>query len=428
MLVPLKDLEPGTIVQIPQAFVDAGYKEASTVVYTGTDISGNPTFLYKLFPTSWPMIRGPKDYYGHIAKIPAGFEVVEDKAAARAFAGWAKGSAKPGTNYSSGCDPEMFVMDAKGKVIPARRALQAKSAGTQRFFDGIQAEFCPLPGGCLEALATGIRSHLILLLKDFQARSTSAKLSIVNSVQLTQQEMDKLEDEDVVFRCSNSMNVYGDIPGSPEPREYLWRFAGGHIHVGATQNNVPKPAPVLKSMVRAMDGLLGVAGVSLARAWDTPERRKYYGRAGEFRLPQHGLEYRVLSNYWLCSPLIYHLTFEIARWAYRLGESGVFAAVWDGSEQETRECINNCDVALAEKIIKRNSGVYSKLFERWKGYSGKIDLVSKAMNTIMNGVDVVVKDPEDIAGNWKFDETNWGPYGANATGDIPDVKWRAISC
>lgn len=422
MQVDLENLEPGSVVETPE--VCREYYIAPRSMYIGT-MHGKPKFAVFRDGTWFTRLWPGTDTYRNIPPVPDSFELIEDKALIKSFVDAYRrpGGFRPGEIYSSGCDPEIFVTDYRDKVIPARTVLGEKYRNSPMFYDGIQAEFCPSPGGCLEGLGSRIRNLLKSLRENFTRMYPYSKLSIKNSILLTQEEMAKLDDEDVMFRCSDSLNVYDDVPGIQEPRKYLWRFAGGHIHAGPGRG---KPMPVLRSMVRAMDGIVGVAGVSLARNFDTPERRRNYGRAGEFRLPEHGLEYRVLSNFWLCSPLIYHLTFELARWGYQLGESGLFQAAWEGSEEETRECINNCDVPLAEKIIKRNAHIYDKLFqERWGQQLNPTLLISKAMDTIMNGLEVVVKDPADIDGNWYLDAAQdiWGSYG-----DVPNGKWRNLRC
>ena len=45
------------------------------------------------------------------------------------------------------------------------------------------------------------------------------------------------------------------------------------------------------------------------------ERRKHYGRAGEYRLPVYGLEYRTLSNFWLRSSHLMSFMMGLARFA-----------------------------------------------------------------------------------------------------------------
>lgn len=412
--VALNELVVGSVVRTPEVLISKGITADSVVVYGGWRM-GTPFFMSKgsTQPLWWPIVKPPAYVADGLMKyepVPELFDVVgRDNDL----------TAQNGRIYASGCDPEIFVTREGGRLIPARQVLKSKAAGSGMFYDGLQAEFTPSAGGCLEGLGNSIQHRLASLLSAFRAKHSKARLSITNTWQLTQKEMDALDDEDVVFRCSDSMNVYGDLKVSPEPRSYLYRFAGGHIHVGSSEGypKLPKPAAIIKSMVRAMDAIVGVPAVSMARDVDTPERRKNYGPAGEFRLPAHGLEYRVLSNFWLRSPLIFHLTFELARWGYRLGESGVFDCVWQGSDDETRACINNCDVKLAEQIIKRNAGVYQELFkQKWDSAPAAC-----AMETILHGSDVVLKDPADIEGNWCLTNGQWISYG-----DGPNQKWRRL--
>ena len=64
----------------------------------------------------------------------------------------------------SGSDPEMFVTDSKGIMIPAWKFLPSKSARlntTQPYWDGFQAEFCVYANRCNEyhtdSVAAGLR-------------------------------------------------------------------------------------------------------------------------------------------------------------------------------------------------------------------------------------------------------------------------------
>ena len=411
MLVPLKDIEPGSVVVIPEeARMQLG--GTSEAVLIGVEGNRYPAFWAGGRQWGYPYSpRGTPDAFDVLEK-PARVQKDWINATRQGFVNQVR------NNYYSGCDPEIFVTDKKGKVIPATTFLQDKKASPSMFYDGLQAEFCPVAASCLEQLGEQVRKALMAVRNTAQSHNPDARLSIQNTIQLTPAEMRKLSEEDIRFRCSTSMNIYNDGGELPEARAYLWRFAGGHIHVGCGS----QPPQVIRSMVRAMDGFLGVAAVSLAASFDNPERRRMYGRAGEFRVPGHGLEYRVLSNYWLCSPLIYHLTFEIARVAYRLGQAGAFDLVWEGSTDETRECINYCDVKLARKILDRNRGLYEVMFsERWDFYTNKAFLKKAAWDTIRNGLEVVVKDPGNIDKNWYLDE-GWANYGECQNG-----KWRMLT-
>jgi len=46
---------------------------------------------------------------------------------------------------------------------------------------------------------------------------------------------------------------------------------------------------------------------------DEPVRREYYGLAGEYRLPPHGLEYRSLSCAWIFHPKAAATILDLAR-------------------------------------------------------------------------------------------------------------------
>jgi hypothetical protein len=389
--VPLENLDPGACIETPAVFKALGW-QSPTALYLGGDAVFPQFLLYHKGITSqaqWP--TGPRG-------LPAPqeeFEIVEDQTLTNLRkAQLAKGWQTLHYNYVSGADPEFFAVDVAGEVIPATSFLSSKKCSFAVFYDGLQAEIAPPAGNCLEVFSSNIEyglqsAHNLLIRKHRDARIT-----LRNAFQLSAAQMRSLTEEDLAFRCSTSMNIYNDGGELPDPREYPWRFAGGHIHIGCGNRR----APVIRAMVRALDGILGVAAVSLARNWDTAERRRMYGRAGEFRLPKHGLEYRVLSNYWLCSPLIYHLTFELARYAYRIGESGAFDILYEGTEEEIRQCINRCDVGLALALIERNAPLYRRIFEQiWsRGQSAKV-----AMDTLRGGLEVAVPNPDRIMENWR---------------------------
>lgn len=328
--------------------------------------------------------------------------------------------------YASGTDPEVFVVGGNGDVIPARRFLEDKklakedfSTGDQfskgwptppMFFDGLQAEFSVKAATCLEALHESTRRGLAGVLNRARKIDPKARLTLKNTIKMSPEQMFRLDEEDLVFRCSTSLNVYDDVAEAPDPRSYEWRFAGGHIHIGCGR----KTPEIVRASVRSLDGILGVVGVSLAGNWDSHERRRMYGRAGEFRLPKHGLEYRVLSNFWVCSPLIAHLVFEIARWAVSFGEQGFFKHVWEGSEEEIRDIINWCDVKGARKMLGNNKHILQALVDNRKSEGWSQNQRNLAIETVMNGLEVVVKDPENIEENWRLNENSdskrWAQY------------------
>lgn len=79
----------------------------------------------------------------------------------------------------------------------------------------------------------------------------------------------------------------------------------GHIHLGAPEL---KNQQLVEDVVKVLDLFLGLPSVLID---SERERRKLYGRAGCFRFGKSytGLEYRVLSNFWLQSE-------ELMGWVY----------------------------------------------------------------------------------------------------------------
>jgi len=90
------------------------------------------------------------------------------------------------------------------------------------------------------------------------------------------------------------------------------RSFGGHVHIGYT--NETKWLCTHKNQVlfvQFLDILLGFTSVILDNNDASIKRKKLYGKAGAYRNPSHGVEYRTLSNFWLKNQntvsLIYNL-------------------------------------------------------------------------------------------------------------------------
>lgn len=325
--------------------------------------------------------------------------------------------------YSCGSDPEIFLEDDKGIVIPAFDFLGSKERANltspkplieggshegpkKLYWDGFQAEFETFPATCLAWQIDSIQNGLEAALQFARKHNPTAKLSLKTVMDIPQEMLEKAKDEHVQFGCMPSFNAYGmkgeQIPG----REVPFRPAGGHIHLGlANKNNYTEEQ--FKTMVKGLDAILGVACVSLFAKFDDPRRRRLYGLAGEYRTPAHGLEYRVLSNAWMSHPLIANLVFELARAAVTFAHKGLLKH-WKSDEEQIIHCINTCDVALARKILSHNKNVFYSLIKACYNSQDKdCDLV---FNIFMKGMESIIDKPEDIAKNWEL-EGKWVKHG-----------------
>lgn len=350
-------------------------------------------------------------------------------------AGWTRSriinrgtSAEQYLSFTMGSDPEIFLMK-DDKVYPAFQFLPSKKdahpGGSHRynnggyfmqhpFWDGFQAEFCVWPKECLMYFTLGMRKCLEELA--IRAGEKGAKLTIRNVLRIPDATLLSAEQEHVALGCSPSENIYDDHGMTVEnPRKLKYRFTGGHLHFGKWHLTQP---PDYGKIVNALDSILGIWAVGVAANLDSPIRRKYYGLAGEYRMPVYkkstafgedalGVEYRVLSNFWLCHPAICQATWEVARACVKLAYTK-YRDLWASDTNQVREIINNCDVKAARKLLAMNRDMFIWMVQ---SYAFPTITVRKAMfNLGMNGVESIVSDPEDFTKNWLFGETEHDNY------------------
>lgn len=308
-----------------------------------------------------------------------------------------------------GADPEIFLF--KGiKLIPAFEFLPPKGKDNLIYWDGFQAEwkYNFKENHCLNNLVLHTRNSI----EDLQALASlyhkDTRLSLQNVVRVPQIVLKTAHPRHVELGCEPSYNAY-EMKGTPvyDPRDLAYRFAGGHMHFGTWTPQRPNYIRIVKML----DSILGVWSVGVARYLDNSVRRQYYGLAGEYRKPRYkggfGVEYRVLSNWWLASPAVMQLTWDIGRLCVRLAASK-YGNLWAGNQDETICVINNCDYEGASKIIKRNEPMFRWILNQVYRNPKSVE---KALNLCYRGVQSVVPDVDNFKENWHLAE-EW----------IPDAK------
>ncbi len=310
---------------------------------------------------------------------------------------------------SIGSDPEIFV-EGKNGILPAFEFLGSKKKPTRTegtgyagncgvYWDGFQAEFETQAAGCLAWQVDSVQAGLRAVLRAAKAHDKTAKLSTKTVFEVPISLLESSKDEHVEFGCMPSLNAYG-LDGMKIPaRRLTSRSAGGHIHFGIGV----KPPDQMRKIVKALDATLGIACVSLFAEFDNPVRRQFYGLPGEYREPKHGLEYRTLSNAWLFHPLIMNIVFDLSRKAVIFGDRNLLHH-FKGDEAETIDVIKNCDVPRARAIMDRNEVLFKSMIKSCYYYGS--DSIYKIFR---NGMEVAIKDPNDIAGNWNLEKA-WIPH------------------
>lgn len=209
--------------------------------------------------------------------------------------------------FAFGCDPELVVLNAEGLPVSAAGLIPGTKAEPHKVdfgavqVDGMLAEFNIDP----VTNFADFSHHIHHVQKQMEKMlppgySLSAQPSVVFSKEL----FDSAPDSAKELGCTPDFNAWAGTINPPpnDPENPYLRSAAGHIHIGWTEGaDIGDPQHVLncRDLVKQLDWFLG--GWSL-RLDEDPTRRKLYGKAGACRFKDYGVEYRVLSNFWVTTP------------------------------------------------------------------------------------------------------------------------------
>lgn len=208
--------------------------------------------------------------------------------------------------FKFGCDPEAFVRNADGKHVSAALLLPGTKAdpfpvedGAVQV-DGMAAEFNIDPVDNFEDWNKKIKN----VIRQLEAMLPEGHtLDFSSSVVFNEDEFNTAPDIAKELGCSPDWNAWtGEVnPPPSDPENPFMRCAAGHIHLGWTEGETPDNLQHIMNcndIVKQLDWYLG--GWSTKMDTD-PTRRRLYGRAGACRYKPYGVEYRVLSNFWVAT-------------------------------------------------------------------------------------------------------------------------------
>jgi hypothetical protein len=207
-----------------------------------------------------------------------------------------------------GADPELFIVDKSNNkiissigIIPGEKRNAYKPEGFPKGFgiqtDNILAEFnIPPVMNSLDFI------NYINLMKSYissMVKRINSNYDILCQASADIEADQLLTPESQMFGCDVDYNVYTEsVNPKPETENVNYRTTGFHIHLGFMPV-IPISAKL--AIIKALDLYLGIPSVII----DTDGRRRnLYGKAGCFRLTSYGLEYRVLSGYFLSTDVL----------------------------------------------------------------------------------------------------------------------------
>lgn len=343
---------------------------------------------------------------------------------------------------TTGADPEIFVVDKNGIIIPAfsflptQKKAKGKSADGSSFSygfqhliynDGFQAEFNVAPYGCHSSLVDSIQRQMKAVLEAARKAVPGARLDCSSTLDIPEHLMAMASKADAQLGCAPSNNAYG-LQGRPiaNGKEIPMRWCGWHMHATANPETLMKPG-VAANAAKACDLFAGIASVALFGDRERRERRQYYGMPGEYRLPKHGFEYRSVSGLMGYHPVWTQLLLDTFRWAFQVGYNDLLKHV-QFKEKDVVKAIIESDVNAAREIIKDNLPLWRKFLnyryrENQYGDAGKVNRGDDALALLLGKKKLL--DAGSVEANWKLDE-QIVPWGSNAA-SYKGKDWMAHS-
>lgn len=249
-------------------------------------------------------------------------------------------------NVLVGTDPEVFIT-RDGAPYPICGLLGGTKEEPLTILDGtfavqednVMAEFCVPPTNNSTAMYENIQKALAYI----QKRLPEFNILIAPSAHFTPTLL--MENPKALeFGCDPDYNVWNMRTNhvNVEEADPTLRTCGGHVHIGYDSPNLNTNLAIIK----AMDLFLGVPSIVLD---NDPERRILYGKAGAFRVKPYGVEYRVLSNFWIAEQYLVDWLFQSVKLAIDFVNQE--KTITEETAGLVIRCINTSDLDLANYLI-----------------------------------------------------------------------------
>ena len=216
-------------------------------------------------------------------------------------------------SFSFGSDPEFILSDEKGKfrsaigIVKATKEKRLGVGGNYFFYDNVLAECTVEPAFSRDQAVENARNSL----KTYAEIVRPFRLTCVASAEFEESEMRHKDAR--IAGCETEMCAYrlAEVPTNRIKKFFKksnFRTAGGHVHLGTEIGGSHEQSVML---VRMLDLFLGVSSLLVDRDSASVARRRIYGLPGRFRQPTHGVKYRTTGNFWLASPRLVELVYDI---------------------------------------------------------------------------------------------------------------------
>lgn len=264
------------------------------------------------------------------------------------------------TVFTIGCDPEFFLRNKEtGRLISAvpyvkgtkwEPKLLPCGGNIQR--DNVAVEVATKPVANLENFVKAIES---VLKEAIRSLPPETEIVAIPSARFDPGELETPEARE--FGCDPDYDAWSKtINERPNAKDVTFRSCGAHIHVGTTgedENTFLLDFEGKIKTIQAMDCVHGIISTVLDYGRDAVERRELYGKAGAHRPTSYGVEYRVLSNFWLKSPMTVMLMWSLTNDVLDIvRENKLEVLIQALGEQNVQRVINEGDADVAMAMIE----------------------------------------------------------------------------
>jgi hypothetical protein len=244
-----------------------------------------------------------------------------------------------------GSDPEFMLMDGRGQLQSAVEIIQGtpdnriSMNGHSFYHDNVLAECAIRPAKSKEAVLDSFRECFKL----YAEMAKPYKLVVRASADYPDDQLRSLAAREAGCSRESCAYLLDFLPKQSHAIETSgFRSAGGHVHVGVTDSEV---LPLFLAeetahyVPKMFDVFMGIPSVFMDQDPTGKARRNLYGSAGSHRRTSYGCEYRTLSNFWLASPALVGLIYDLTAFVANFVAEKRYLEFWT----ENAEAIANYD-------------------------------------------------------------------------------------
>jgi len=299
--------------------------------------------------------------------------------------------------FTFGTDPEFMLLDENNKhksaigVVPGNKEKRHAMNGHEFFHDNVLAEVAIKPASSKAEAVNNIGDAI----KCYAYIVDPYKIKAQAAHNYSKSQLDCEEAKEVGCdpdKCAYKMLIM-------DPSEIIGKFlmgsklrsCGGHVHLGTsvTEENEVRDG---KWLVRMLDLIVGVPSIFLDKDPTSKTRKKLYGQPGRYRDTNYGIEYRTPGNFWLASPTLVEIMYDLCACAIKLVDDKEHMNLWtvdeeseefwqeDGDISNLHHCVGYDVKKLKSTISKMDTkqGVrFMEYIDKYLSHELKVRLLSE---------------------------------------------------